>query len=277
MLVIAELLPPKDANPAVIREQSARLKGKVHAVGLSDNRDGVGMSATAAAALASGEGVDAIVHMVTRDRNRIALESDFLGARALGLNNILCTTGTHQTLGDFKSAKNVFDLDSVQFIKLLAGHRAANGTTCLGATASPFADPMELQVMRLSKKISLGVSFVVTQPVFDLKRFEAWWTEIKKRDIQKKTAVVAGIRPLLSRDAAAAYAAERPNPRIPAEMLGRITGAASDVEARNEGIAQAVALIGKIKAMAGIRGFEISCGSDLDATLEIIQKAGLGI
>ena len=277
MLVIAELLPPKDANPALVRERAAKLKGKVHAVGLSDNRDGVGMSAVAAATLAAQEGVDAILHMVTRDRNRIALESDFLGARALGISNILCTTGTHQTLGSFKAAKNVFDVDSVQLLKLFAGHAASNGSTCLGAVASPYADPMELQLMRLEKKTGLGAAFIVTQPVFDLKRFESWLKEVVKKDIHKKTAIIAGIHPLLSRDAAAAYAAKRPSPRIPTELLGRITGASSEDEARKEGIQQAVAVIGKLKSMAGIRGFEIAAGDDVDATLEIIQKAGLGI
>jgi methylenetetrahydrofolate reductase (NADPH) len=276
-LVIAELIPPRDATPDSIRAQAAALKGKVHAVGLADNRDGVGMSAIAAAALISQEGIEPIVHMVTRDRNRIALESDFLGARALGVSNILCTTGTHQTLGTFKSAKNVFDVDSVQLLRLFSSHAAFNGATCLGATASPFAEPVELQIMRLVKKVAVGAAFVITQPIFDLELFSKWWDEVKRRGLHEKTAFIAGIRPLLRRNTAAAYANGRPNPRIPTALLARIAGAADDDTARREGIAQAVATIQKLKSTVGIRGFEICAGDDIDAASEIIRRAGLGM
>ena len=277
MLVIAELNPPKDANPDGLRAQAAALKGKVHAAGLLDNRDGVGMSPTAAASIVAAVGLEPIVHMVTRDRNRVALESDFIGARALGISNILCTTGTHQTLGTFKSAKNVFDVDSVQLLKLFSGHAAESGSTCLGATAAPFADPMELQLMRLAKKTRLGASFIITQPVFDTTRFGAWWKEVRKMDLAKKSAVIVGIRPLLTKEDAKAYAAERPSPRVPAELLERITGAADDAAARREGISAAAALAKELKALPGIRGIEISVGDDVEAALEIIEKADLKV
>ena len=277
MVVIAELSPPEGADTVRIRETARKLNGKVHAVGLSDNREGVSMSPTAAAVIVKEAGVEPVVHMVTRDRNRIALESDFLGARALGLSNILCTTGTHQTLGKFKAAKNVFDVDSVQLIKLLGTHTASNGSTCLGATASPYAEPTALQLMRLEKKSKVGARFIITQPVFDVARFEAWWNDVKKAGLHEKSAVIAGIRPLLNRADAAAYATCRPNPMIPMDVLKKVTGASSDQAARQAGIEIAVQTIVKLKSMTGLRGFELCVQDDVDATLAIINGAGLGI
>jgi methylenetetrahydrofolate reductase (NADPH) len=277
MLVIAELTPPQNADTTAIRTATQKLEGTVHAVGLSDNRDGVGMSPTAAAAIVKDAGVEPLVHMVTRDRNRIALESDFLGARALGLSNILCTTGTHQTLGKFKAAKNVFDVDSVQLLKILSTHNASNGSTCLGATASPYAEPAALQLMRLQKKSTVGARFIITQPVFDLKRFATWWSEVKASGLHKRSAIIAGIRPLLRRDDAAAYAQSRPNPRIPEAVLRNVTDATSDDAARTAGIEIAVQTITELKSMTGIRGFEICVQDDVDATLAIIDNAGLRV
>ena len=277
MLVIAEVTPPENADIAGIRETAQKLKGKVHAVGLSDNREGVSMSPTAAAAIVHQAGVEPLVHMVTRDRNRIALESDFLGARALGLSNILCTTGTHQTLGEFKAAKNVFDVDSIQLLKILSTHGASNGATCLGATASPYAEPTALQLMRLEKKARVGARFIITQPVFDLERFSMWWNEVKKAGLHRKSAVIIGIRPLLGRDDAAAYVDTRPHPRIPDAMLQRVTGAPNDEAARKAGIDIAVETITALKSIAGVRGFQVSVQNDVDATLAIIDNAGLRI
>jgi methylenetetrahydrofolate reductase (NADPH) len=277
MLVMTELSPPMEASPAFIREQARKLKGKVHAIGLSDNREGIGISAIAAATLVDAEGVVPVVHMATRDRNRIALVSDFLGANALGLTNILCTTGTHQTLGTFKAAKNVFDVDSVQLLKLLSSQSVSNGSVLLGATASPFADPAALQMIRLAKKAKAGARFIVTQPIFDLKRFDAWWQEVKQNELHEQCAFILGIHPLLGRDASATFAGRRPNPCIPEALLKKITDAPDDAAARKAGIEIATTLISELKSVDGIRGFEIFAGDDIDAVLTILDNAGLEI
>ena len=120
-LLLAELSPPKGADPAPLRAAARGFAGKVHALGVSDNRDGVHMAALVAAALIIAEGVEPIVHMTTRDRNRIALVSDCLGAQAMGIRNLLCTTGTHQTLGPCRKARNVFDMDSIQLLGMFGG------------------------------------------------------------------------------------------------------------------------------------------------------------
>ena len=198
--------PPRGPTPP-FRAAARLFAGKVHALGVSDNRDGVHMSAIAAAAQFVAEGVEPIVHVTTRDRNRIALVSDCLGAQAMGIRNLLCTTGTHQSRGPCKSARNVFDVDSIQLLGLYGGladdgslvgeERFEDaGPLCLGGTASPYADPMEMQIIRLSKAISAGAKFVITQPVFDVDRFNLWWGEVTKRGLHEKTAIIAGVRPL---------------------------------------------------------------------------------
>ncbi|MCY2926209.1 MAG: methylenetetrahydrofolate reductase, partial [Planctomycetota bacterium] len=229
-VLLAQVAPPAGGSADAVRKTAKKFAGKVHALGLSDNNRQVRMSALAAAALTAGEGVEPLWHVVTRDRNRIALIaliSDALGAQGLGVRNVLCTSGTPQTLGALRAARNVFDVDSTQLIGLLGGLSAdgqavgAKGFDsvapfCLGGVASPCADPLELQVMRLGKKVQAGASFLITQPVFDLERFEAWWREVTREGLHEKAAIVAGVRVLTTAEAARAYAQQRPDPMVPA-------------------------------------------------------------
>ena len=286
-LLLAEISPPQGADPGTVRELARRLAGKVHAVGISDNRDHVSMSAVAAAALAAAEGVEPILHVLTRDRNRIALVSDALGAQALGIRNLLCTSGTHPTLGPFRSAKSVFDVDTIQLLQTfsdlakngsLVGEKgiAGAGPFCLGGVAAPYADPLELQVLRLAKKATAGAQFLITQPIFDLDRFHEWWGEITRRDLHQKTAFVAGIQPLCDAKKADELAGKRPRPRIPEAMLARLSSAGSPSAQRAAGVAMAVETIGRLADVKGLRGFQICVDGDVDAALEVIDKASLG-
>jgi len=287
-IVVAEVSPPSGSDPAPLCEAARRYAGKVHALGVSDNRDRVCMSALAAASLVAAEGVEPLLHVVTRDRNRIALISDCLGAEALGVRNLLCTSGTHQTLGRFRAAKNVFDLDSIQLLKTCSGlesngevvgeeHFAGVGPFCLGAVATPLADPMELQILRLAKKVAAGARFLITQPVFDLERLGIWLTEVLRRGIHEKAAILAGIRPLCSAEEAETLAQSRPCPRIPDAVLKRMASAGDVSQQRAVGIEIALETIGRLSAAGGLRGFQICGDSDPDAALEIIEKSGLGI
>ena len=287
-ILVAEVSPPLDGDPEAVRRTARRYKGKVHALGVGDNRDRVSMSALAAAVLVEDEEVEPILHVITRDRNRIALVSDFLGARALGIGNILCTTGTHQTLGNFRAAKNVFDIDSTQLLLAyanlatdasLVGETAidGHGPVCLGAVASQDADPAKLQIMRLVKKAAAGAQFMITQPVFDLERFSGWWKEVTAQGIHEKAAFLAGIEILTDAEAAQTLAKRRPAPLIPAPLLERL-GSQSDKKAqRAAGIEIAVDTIRQLSDVAGLRGFEVRSAQDHDAVLEVIQKAGLAI
>ncbi|MGA2030639.1 MAG: methylenetetrahydrofolate reductase [Thermoguttaceae bacterium] len=285
-LLLAELTPPQGGDPAPVREFAERCLGKVHAVGITDNRERVSMSALAAAALVAHEGVEPILHIVTRDRNRIALVSEALGAQALGIRNLLCTSGTHQTLGTFRSAKNVSDLDPVQLLQTYAGlteNGAAVGEAafpglepfCLGGVASPFADPLELQIMRLDKKVAAGARFLVTQPVFDLERFEQWWQEVRNCGLQEKVAIVAGVHALIDAEKAKEFAARRPAPRVPVAVLARLAAAPAAAQ-RDTGIAIAVETIQRLAALKGLRGFQVCGNGDPLAALEVLEKAGIG-
>jgi methylenetetrahydrofolate reductase (NADPH) len=271
-LLVVEITPSKSADPAPVRASAKRFAGKVHAVGVGDNRHGVCMSALAAAAILAAEGVEPIMHMVTRDRNRMALLACCLGAEALGVRNILCTSGTHQTLGICPSAKNVYDIDSVQLIADLAKQ---GDSLCIGGAAAPFADPQEMQLIKTAKKAAAGAQFLITQPVFDVARFNAWWDAAAARGIQEKTAILAGIQPLLNAEEAAAFAAARPTPSVPQAMLDRLAAAGSREAQRAAGIDMAVETIKQLSSLKGLRGFQIYADGDEDAVLEVIQKSGL--
>jgi methylenetetrahydrofolate reductase (NADPH) len=288
-LLLAEYSPPPAADPAQVRDTAKRLSGKVHALGVSDNRQHVAMAALAAASLIAAEGVEPILHVNTRDRNRIALVSEALGAQALGIRNLLCTSGAHQTLGHFRAAKNVYDLDSIQLLKTCAGLPDDGGILgepsgldgaggfCLGAVASPFADPLELQIARLVKKTQAGAHFLVTQPVYDVERFDAWWQAVVKRGIHEQVAIVAGIEPLSNSSLTRLEADERPSPRIPEAMLKRIQSVTDPAARRATAVQIALETIQQLgKRCPGLRGFCISTDGDLDAALTILEKSALG-
>ncbi len=285
-ILVAEMSPPKGSDPGPVRAAAKRYAGKVHALGISDNRDGVCMSAVAAAALAVSEGVEPILHVATRDRNRIALVSDCLGAQAMGIRNVLCTSGTHQTLGTSHNARNVFDVDSIQLLGMygrlasdgsLVGQErfADSGPLCLGATASPYADPIEMQIIRLAKAVAAGAAFVVTQPVFDVERFENWWRQVCQRGLHEKVAILAGILPLADADVAKAYSGKRPNPMIPDAVLQRISAPSDKKGQRAAGIEIALETVKRLSGLKGLRGFEVRADGDADLAIEFIEKSGL--
>lgn len=286
LVLAAEILPPRGGDAETVRDCAKRYAGKVHALGISDNRGDVRMAALATAALVAAEGIEPILHIVTRDRNRIALVSECLGAQALGVRTILCTTGTHQTLGAFGKARNVFDIDSVQFLQMvteLATNSSVVGTEgiegagpfCLGAVASPYADPLEMQVMQLAKKVAAGARFVITQPIFDLDRFELWWNAVARRGLCEKVAVLAGVSPLTSVREATLLADKRPSPMIPGAVLERLSSKPDEKTQRAEGIAIAVETIERLAGLEGLRGFEVRGDGDDDAALEVIERSGL--
>lgn len=253
-ILIAEISPPVGVDLEPLRKVAKLLAGKTHALGVSDNRDRVSMSALAAASLIAGEGIEPILHVNTRDRNRIALVSEALGAQAMGIRNLLCTSGTHQTLGNYRAAKNVYDVDPIQLLQAYAGLSGecsllgeqgieGAGPFCLGAVAAPYADPLDLQISRLVKKARAGAKFLVTQPVYDLERFDVWWQEVTRRGVHQMVAILAGIRPL----------ADEP----------------SAVEI-------AVQTIRRLSDLPGLRGFSISVDGQSEAALAILDQSGLG-
>jgi methylenetetrahydrofolate reductase (NADPH) len=286
-LVTAEIAPPRSSDSQAMRALAKRFAGRVHAVGVTDNKDSITMSAVAAASLVASENVEPILHMATRDRNRAALVSDFLGACALGVRNILCTSGTHQTLLPFHAAKNVFDIDATVLLQTLhdlkssakvIGEENIDGPVsyCLGAVASPYADPIELQLPRLAQKIFVGAQFVVTHPVFDFDRFIGWWKEVTNRGLHEKAAFIAGIKIFTDASAAKAFAQKRPFPMVPDALLARL--GSKPGSCRDEGIKIALETIEKLSSANGLRGFEIVVDHDADAAVQVLDtlKSRLG-
>jgi methylenetetrahydrofolate reductase (NADPH) len=231
--------------------------------------------------------MEPILHVTTRDRNRIALVSDCLGAQAMGVRNLLCTSGTHQTLGCCRNARNVFDVDSIQLLGLysqlandgsLVGQERFEGAgpLCLGATASPYADPQEMQIIRLAKAVAAGAAFVITQPVFDVERFENWWRQVSQRGFHEKVAILAGVLPLADADTAKAHSGKRPRPMIPDVVLQRISAPSDRKGQRAAGIEIALETVKRLSGLKGLRGFEIRGDTNADIAMEFIEKAGLG-
>jgi methylenetetrahydrofolate reductase (NADPH) len=288
-IILSEIAPPRSPDASQVRTMAKRMAGHVHALGVSDNRDGVHVSALAAASIVAAEGVEPVLHMTTRDRNRAALVSDCLGAHALGIRNILCTSGTHQSLLPFHAAKNVFDIDATILLQSIRGLEKnasivgienidAHVSYCLGAVASPFADPVELQLPRLAQKIFVGAQFLITQPVFDLDRFLIWWKDVTARSLHEKSAFIAGIKVLTDAASAKVFAEKRPLPLIPDAVLRRLLSQPDAKKCRAEGIKIALETIENLSSAQGLRGFEIVCDEDHDAALEILDslKSKLG-
>ena len=203
-VVTSECGPPRGADPEVIRKKGSLLKGVVDAVNVTDNQTSVvRMSSLSSCIILKEMGFDPILQMVCRDRNRIAIQSDILGAAALGINNMLCLSGDHQKFGDHPKAKNVFDIDSIQLIKTVKvmrdegkflGGEEVKGKPVLfiGAAENPFADPFEIRAARLGKKVKAGVEFIQTQCIYNLERFAKWMEMVRDRGLHEKVCDSGG-------------------------------------------------------------------------------------
>ncbi len=280
--VSAEIGPPMSANAEFVRERAKELAGLVDAANVTDNQTAiVRMSSIAAARLALDEGVEPIVQMTCRDRNRIAIQSDLLGAYALGLRNVLILSGDHQSFGNHPQAKNVFDVDSVQ---LLAGlkHQRENKVFMsgaktkvpvdffLGTTANPFADPEELQIIRLQKKINAGARYVQTQAIYNVDRFASWMEKVRAKGLHEKAYILAGIvvnRTVKSIEMTSIV----PGMDIPEALIQRMRDAENKEQ---EGVAIALDLIRQLKEIEGVSGIHIMAIGWEAIVPTILEQAG---
>ena len=282
--VTAEIGPPKSASGDAVRQRARMLKGHADAFNLTDNQNAiVHMSSVASAFLCVQEGIEPVVQMTCRDRNRIALQSDLLGAAALGVRNVLCLSGDHQTFGNQKEAKNVYDLDPVQELTVFrmmrddgvvwggdALEQAPN--VYLGAVANPFADPFELRAVRLAKKVSAGAEFVQTQAVFDMDRFERFMEQVRERHLDEKAHILAGVIPLRSVGAARYMRDRVPGMSVPDEVVERMKNAS---EPRKEGVKICLETIERLRSIRGVHGIHIMAIGWEDIVPELVSKAGL--
>lgn len=284
--VTAECGPPKGADPEVVLTKGRILKGHVDSVNVTDNQTGVvRLCSLAACSLLRAEGLDPVLQMVTRDRNRIALQSDVLGASALGIRNILCLSGDHQSFGNQPQAKGVFDIDSVQLIQtvrrmrddaeVIGGEKlSVPPDLFIGAVANPFADPFRYRAARLATKVDAGAEFIQTQCIFNIGRFREWMDLVKDYGIDKKVHILGGITPLKSARMAEYMASNVAGMDVPEEIVRRMKSVAQK-EQREEGIKIAVETIQALQAMEGVHGVHIMAIEWEDVVPQLVQKASL--
>lgn len=284
--VTGECGPPRGADPEVIRKKSKILKDKADAFNITDNQTSVvRMSSISSAVIMIQEGLEPVMQMVCRDRNRIAIQSDILGGAALGIKNMLCLSGDHQKFGDHPQAKNVFDLDSIQLIntvkimrdegKFLGGDQIKGVPKLfIGAAENPFADPFEIRAPRLAKKAVAGVDFIQTQCIFNLKKFEDWMKQVVDMGIHEKVYILGGVTPFKSFGMARYMANNVPGMDVPEELLQRMKNTPKEKQA-DEGIIIAVETIKRLQEMPGIAGVHIMAIEWEEKVGEIAEKAGL--
>jgi len=284
--VTAECGPPKGADPKVIRSKGKILKGFVDSVNVTDNQTGVvRLSSLAACVLLKKEGLDPVLQMTTRDRNRIALQSDILGAAALGIRNVLCLSGDHQSFGNQPQAKGVFDIDSVQLIHIfrqmrdtgviLGGDKlSVPPDVFIGAVANPFADPFDFRVVRLGKKTTAGAEFIQTQCIYNLKRFDEWMKKVRDLGLHKKVYILGGITPLKSARMAEYMSNNVAGMDVPDEMIRRMKSVPAG-EQRKEGLKIAAETIQALKDIEGVHGIHIMAIEWEEAVPQLVETAGL--
>ncbi len=282
--VTAEAGPPKGTSPKVILRKADTLKGCCDAVNVTDNQTAiVRMCSLAGCVLLKQQGVDPVMQMVTRDRNRIALQSDVLGAVALGIGNILCLTGDHQKFGNHPTAKGVFDIDSIQLVQALKNMRddkkfisgedvSGDIPLFIGAVENPFADPFEYRVARLAKKVKAGADFIQTQAVFDVTKFARWMQMVSDRGIDKQVHIMAGIIPIKSAGMARYMRDSVSGVSVPNEFVTRME---QSKNAKEEGVKIALEVIQQVREIPGIHGIHIMAVGWEEIVPELVSKAGL--
>jgi len=280
----AELGPPQGANVETIKKKATHLKGITDAVNITDNQTAVvRMASWAASLFAIQEGLEPNYQMVCRDRNRIAMQSDILGAYALGIRNMLCLSGDHQQFGNHPLTKGVFDIDSIQLISMVKGMRDdkkfLNGDEIneaprifIGAAANPFGEPFEWRVYRLAKKISAGADFIQTQCIYDMKRFREWMRQANDMGLTEKVSILAGVTPLKSGGMARYMAKNVSGIIIPDEIIDRVVQAKKPAD---EGIKICVEQIEELKEIKGVRGVHLMAIEWEHRVPEIAERARL--
>ena len=292
----AELGPPKNADAEVIRKKAAQLKGVADGVNITDNQTAiVRMSSIAAATLSVQNGVEPIMQMTCRDRNRLAMQADMLGAYALGIRNLLCLSGDHQQFGNHQMAKNVYDMDSMTLVRMVKELRDGNKFQCgeeikgvnprffIGAAENPFADPFEFRPYRLAKKAQAGADFIQTQLIYNVPKFREFMKRVVDLGVHEKVYILAGVGPIKTAGAAKYMRDQVPGMDVPNEIVERMEAVGKGIEdkkekaavAREEGIKICVELIQQMREIPGVAGVHIMAIEWEEAVRPILERAGL--
>ena len=284
--VTGELGPPQSADPEVIRRKAKILKGYVDACNVTDGQTAVvRMASWAACLIAKEEGLDPIVQMTCRDRNRIALQMDVLGISALGMNNMLCLTGDHQKFGNHPAAKGVYDLDSIQLVRMVRDMRDEKKFQCgevmavephifIGAAENPFADPFEFRAARLAKKATAGADFIQTQIVYNVDKFAEWMKMARDKGIHERVKILAGVAPIKSVGAAKYMKTRVPGMDVPDSTVARLQGVPKD-QVSKEGIKLCIDIINQVREIEGVAGIHLMAIEWEETVPAIVEAAGL--
>ena len=286
MAVTSECGPPRGSDPEAITKKAEMIKDHVDAINITDNQTSVTRMCSLASCIhLKLMGIEPVLQMVTRDRNRIALQSDILGAASFDIHNILCLSGDHQSFGDCAQGQNVHDLDSMQLIqtvcqmrdegKFLGGDEIKRPPQMfVGAAANPFADPFDIRVPRLAKKAAAGVEFIQTQCIFNLDKFEEWMKGIRERGLHEKVAILAGLTPFKSAGMARFMKKKVPGMDVPDDVVKRMSDTPKEKQPE-EGIKICIESIQRLKEVEGVRGFHIMAIEWEQKVPEIVEGGGL--
>ena len=283
--VTAEIGPPKGSDSNEIRRKGEILRGYADAFNITDNQTAVvRMSSMAGSCIILNMGLEPVMQITCRDRNRIALQSDILGASAVGIRNILCITGDHQSLGNHPESKGVYDVDSIQLVQIIKHVKEdgifQSGDTILsgrpevfvGAAANPFADPYELRLDRLEKKIDAGADFIQTQSVYNLDKFNIWMDEVRSRKLDKRIYIMASVTPPKSLKMADRMRFHVPGVDFPDHIADRIKNAENQ---KDEGYKITLELVNEIKKIKGVHGLHITALFWEDIVPSLVRESGL--
>lgn len=282
----AEISPPRGVNPQAVKDNVRMLKDYVDALNVTDNQGAsVRTASIPVCAVILREGAEPVAQMTCRDRNRIALQSDLLGAATLGIRNLLCLTGDHMRWGDHPHAKPVFAIDSIHLLRMARQMRDQgrldNGRRLdpapsffLGAAANPFAPPYDYRPMRLAKKIAAGAQFIQTQLIFNLDRFRTYMSRVRDLGLHEKVHILAGLGPMKSERQAHFMATQVPGMEVPPDVVRRmdLTPKAAQPE---EGIRICCEIIEQVREIPGVAGVHIMPVHWADVVPEIVKRAGL--
>jgi len=276
-IITAEYLPVTGTEASF---DATWFGGEVTAVNVADNHFGVSMSSLAASLALRGARIEPVLQITTRDRNRIALQSDLMGAAYLGIQNVLCLSGFHQTLMGCGESDNVFDVDSIQLIDIVKRMNEGallDGTPIqgpfgmlIGAAANPALKPLELNILRLSKKVAVGADFIQTQPIFDVDSFAIWLTAAREAGLDEKTAILAGVMPLKSAAQAKELVDGHTDFIISDAVIDRLRTAGDAEAQRKEGIRIAAEMITRLRELDGVRGVHILSGGNESSLGEVL-------
>jgi methylenetetrahydrofolate reductase (NADPH) len=284
--VTAELNPPDSADPQEVYDAAVVLSSVCDAINATDaSGANCHMSSVAICALLTRAGYEPVYQISCRDRNRIAIQGDLLGAAAMGVHNVLCLTGDDVTAGDQPQAKRVFDLDSTQLLHtasimrdhgvFLSGRKlTVPPPLFLGAAVNPFVPPFDWRPTHLGKKIAAGAEFIQTEYCFDLPRLRTFMQRVRDLGLHEKAFILVGVGPLRSAGAAEFMRTKVPGVWIPDEVVERLAKAPKGKQ-RAEGKRICIEIIQQVREIAGVAGVHVMAYRQEELVAEIIEESGL--